>query len=195
MKVGGGVVGESAHAGDVYALFVGRHAYQLAVIAHRLAYDHVEQFQHGHLVVIYGQVSGDDAQSPSAHGDESHHGVRVGVRLLYDLLHLLGRNLVDVHGEHLGGFHHVAQFLAPSVHEHGGGDAGHHHLGLMGELAADVPVLAIVFSTCLGHGVEGDDPLQFIKTGELSAFAGGDSIEERWQYHFLSLLLFCCCHF
>lgn len=43
-----------------------------------------------------------------------------------------------------------------------------------------VTVLAVVFGTSLGHGVEGDDSLQFIKTDELSAFAGGDSIEERW---------------
>lgn len=50
----------------------------------------------------------------------------------------------------------------------------------MSELSADAHVLAVVFGTSLGHGVEGDDSLQFIKTDELSAFAGGDSIEERW---------------
>lgn len=48
-------MGKAAHAGDVAALLIGRHAQQDGEVVHRLAYHHVEEFHRRNLRVISKQ--------------------------------------------------------------------------------------------------------------------------------------------
>ena len=179
VEEGSRVVGESAHAGNVAALLVGWYAKQTGEVIHRLAHHHVEEFHHGNLVVIDGQVTADESDTHAAGGDVSGHHMRVSVRLQDDALHLLRRNLVDIHGNPVGRLGDVGNLLAQSVHEGGSRDTRHHDLGAVGERLADRQLLAVEFGAVFGHGIKLDDSLELLLVDELMTFAGSDGAEER----------------
>ena len=150
-------MGKAAHAGDVAALLIGRHAQQDGEVVHRLAYHHVEEFHRRNLRVIKRLVAGEDSESVTACRDVSRHHVWVLVGLCDYLLHLLVGNLVDIHGKPVGRLQDVGHLLTLSVHEGRGSDARHHELGVVGESLADRYLLAIEFGVILGHFIELDD--------------------------------------
>ena len=105
--------------------------------------------------------------------------MRVGIRLLDDAVHLIRRNLVDIHGNPVGRLGDVGNLLAQSVHEGGSRDTRHHDFGTVGERLADRQLLAIEFGAIFCHGIKLDDSLELFLVDELMTFAGSDGAEER----------------
>ena len=159
VEIGMGVVGKSAHAGDVRALVIGSDAEQRIVVLHRLLQVSLEEFQGRELIIIHAVVAGDDAESTAACRNEEHLGVRIRLRLADALFHELCVHVVVIQGDVAKHLLDVSHLLAVTIHQSSHSDARHLDFHLLCKLLADGEALTVLQGTCLGERILGDESL------------------------------------
>ena len=172
-----GVVGKTRDPGDVGASLVGFASQQMSEVVHRLVDHHVEEFQHGHVLVLYRRVGAEDAESLAADGDVGGEDVLILSEKVHALLDFLLRLVVEVEHEEVGRSHEVGEFLAIPIHDGGDGDARRHRFVLIGETLADGEALAIGLGDDLQSLVLADEVFQVLPTSEQMAFRGVKRLE------------------
>ena len=172
-----GVVGKTRDPGDVGASLVGFASQQMSEVVHRLVDHHVEEFQHGHVLVLYRRVGAEDAESLAADGDVGGEDVLILSEKVHALLDFLLRLVVEVEHEEVGRSHEVGELLAIPIHDGGDGDARRHRFVLIGETLADGEALAIGLGDDLQSLVLADEVFQVLPTSELMAFRGVKRLE------------------
>ena len=156
--------------------------------------DHeAEEFEDGDVLVIAWIVLAEDMESSAADAAVAHHGVLILGDELLDVLHLVGRHLVELHHETVGGLDEVLQLLAVAVHLCRNGDGSPQGLQFVGVLLADLQALAVEVGTALDDRIAYDEVSQRLPRVKRMTLGRLDTLEVRG--HDLWYFMVCCCFY